>query len=1130
MQHLHNQKESNQRQQEHLRQEINFRERFSLTPKMPLVIPIREAYPKAPPVPTQELLKLMENPNTQICYPWRAWDNLMTGLMAQAPWTHDWAFLKSKNMFNRMENQEICNVMLGFRSNSLVLVFPPAQVQSQVQPEPEMNSLMLDISPSPMLSTLNLNSCPVKVMLNGKLPEGARIVGAEVAVIDVFVNAFMKLGTGTLDYQISATSLMTKREFAKAVNPSDSSDSDSSGSVGQNFPYCDTFMDFNILCWNARGAASAEFRQVFMDLKNRYSPNVVFIYETRVGSNGAKSILNNLGYSGYFKVDLLGYAGGLWVLWNSREINLTVQGSTFQEIHATLEVRDQPLMLISFIYANPLLERRRFVWKNLEDIAVVNSLPWVVCGDFNEMLSRDEKWGGNPASLNRIREFSNCLANSGLEDLGFVGQKYSWFNKRDNGHMILERIDRFLANASWIQHFPHVVNHHLPRVKSDHTPILLFSRDVNVDFSKRPFRCERAWLKEPDFLKLAENAWHEAPNSYKGLPLIRDRAIDWNKNSFGNIFQRKNKIFRRMEGINKAMNYGPKPHLIKIEQALAQEYQKVLDQEEELWASKARLDWLQLGDSNTAYFHSSVVSCRRKNKILALKDARGNWIYEANVIREHIIGYFQDCFQNIPTSEFLALIHPPKIDSTHHSHLESVPTPKEVKEALWDLKPFNAAGIDGFQPGFFQNCWSFLEKDLVYEIQNAFLRNSIPEDRNKTMICFVPKCPNPLEIKNFPPISLCYTLYKVVSKILVNRLKPLIPDLLNFNQGPFVPGRKTIDNVIIAQELVHSMKKKRKGKHGWILVENCISSVQQCILVNGGLSRFFKPSRGLTINNSKTSIWFAPSTPAEEKSLVMRNFSFKIETKPGIYLGHSLGIGNKTSDFKSIIDKLVGKMEMWNSKFLSKASRVTLLNSVCCPLLAYYMQSLKLPVVVCNSIEKIQRNFFWKSGNKQSIHTINWETICKPKWLGGFGIGRIKDRNHALLAKLSWRVTNENQQVWAKLMKVYNQESRANGSVVGKGIKWGLKLLEIGLHSVIYSGEDTLVWKDTWAGNTPIRQLISGPLNLHEDTLSVKNFADDLGKWKWDKISFELPLHIKERIMGIPCFKDSVLKDRKAWS
>ncbi|KAF7819529.1 reverse transcriptase [Senna tora] len=295
------------------------------------------------------------------------------------------------------------------------------------------------------------------------------------------------------------------------------------------------------------------------------------------------------------------------------------------------------------------------------------------------------------------------------------------------------------------------------------------------------------------------------------------------------------------------------------------------------------------------------------------------------------------------------------------------------------------------------------------------------------------------------------------------------------------------------------------------------------------LDVFLQSSR-LSVNNSKSSIWFAPSTPEGEKRLVRKSFSFKVETKPGTYLGHSLGIGNKTSDFKPIIDKLVGKMDLWNSKFLSKAGRVTLLNSVCSPLLAYYMQNLKLPVSVCNSIEKIQRNFFWKSGNKQSIHTINWETICKPKWLGGLGIGRVKERNHALLAKLSWRVSIENQQVWAKLMKIYNQASKANGSVVGKGIKWGLSLLELGLHSVIHSGKDTFVWKDTWAGSTPIRHLICGPLNLHEDNLPVNNFADDLGKWNWDKISFDLPLHIKEKIMGIPCFKDSDVKDKKAWS
>ncbi|KAF7802408.1 reverse transcriptase [Senna tora] len=145
---------------------------------------------------------------------------------------------------------------------------------------------------------------------------------------------------------------------------------------------------------------------------------------------------------------------------------------------------------------------------------------------------------------------------------------------------------------------------------------------------------------------------------------------------------------------------------------------------------------------------------------------------------------------------------------------------------------------------------------------------------------------------------------------------PFILGFLSFNQGAIVPGRKTIDNVFIAQELVHYMKKKCKGKFGDVLDE-------------------FLQSFGLSVNNSKSSIWFAPCTYKEGKRAVVRSLNFKVESKLDVYLGHPLGIGNRSSYYKPIIDKMVGRMEIWNSKLLSKA--------------------------VCIAIEKFQRDFFWKS-------------------------------------------------------------------------------------------------------------------------------------------------------------------------
>ena len=125
------------------------------------------------------------------------------------------------------------------------------------------------------------------------------------------------------------------------------------------------------------------------------------------------------------------------------------------------------------------------------------SLPWVLLGDFNEMISEDEKMGGLPLNRNRIFAFRNCMDKCGLMDLGFQGPRFTWTNKSPVWQCnIKERLDRGLGNAKWKILFPAAEVHHLPRVKSNHCPILLIT-DPLEQKSPKPFQFEQMWLTDP---------------------------------------------------------------------------------------------------------------------------------------------------------------------------------------------------------------------------------------------------------------------------------------------------------------------------------------------------------------------------------------------------------------------------------------------------------------------------------------------------------------------------------------------------------------------------------------------------------------------------------------------------------
>ena len=94
-------------------------------------------------------------------------------------------------------------------------------------------------------------------------------------------------------------------------------------------------------------------------------------------------------------------------------------------------------------------------------------------------------------------------------------------------------------------------------------------------------------------------------------------------------------------------------------------------------------------------------------------------------------------------------------------------TPEEIKEALWSMQPYKAPGLDGLHAGFFQRFWMIVGSSVRDEVENAFLTKKIPEYLNKTHIVLIPKIQGPETISNYRPISLCNSIYKVISKVLV---------------------------------------------------------------------------------------------------------------------------------------------------------------------------------------------------------------------------------------------------------------------------------------------------------------------------------------------------------------------------
>ena len=312
-------------------------------------------------------------------------------------------------------------------------------------------------------------------------------------------------------------------------------------------------------------------------------------------------------------------------------------------------------------------------------VAELYNMPWVIAGDFNETLINEDKFGGRAVSVSRSLLFKECLDKCNMIDIGFLGPRFTWTNRREVHALIQERFDRYFVNPSWVLMSPEAKVTHLTRCHSDHCPVLL-EMQLRCHVGKvRPFRFQTAWLLDPTFPPLVHQAWESNNNLEAAISCFTLKAREWNKNQFGNIFIWKKNLMSRVNGIQRALALKPSTFLVNLENELLKELDVVLNQEEELWALKSRVNWMIQDDRNTSFYHVSTLVRRKRNKIMAIKDAVGDWIHEEDDIKFFIRSGFNKIY--LPSLSCV-----PKTDPTISSWQ---PRLTEVERECHDPNPWN---------------------------------------------------------------------------------------------------------------------------------------------------------------------------------------------------------------------------------------------------------------------------------------------------------------------------------------------------------------------------------------------------------------------------------------------------------
>jgi len=221
-----------------------------------------------------------------------------------------------------------------------------------------------------------------------------------------------------------------------------------------------------------------------------------------------------------------------------------------------------------------------------------------------------------------------------------------------------------------------------------------------------------------------------------------------------------------------------------------------------IFLQQSRLLWLKDGDANSKFLHTIISSRRRRNSIVSFVEV-GRIVEGVQPICNSIFLHFRNHFKatrvgrpDVGNLHFKALIF------QDGGELIKPFSVDEVKAAVWDCDSFKSLGPDGVNFGFIKDLWHVLGDDVMRFVSEFHRNGKLSRGINYTFIAFIPKVDNPHKLNDFRPISLVGSLYKILAKVLANRLRVVVRKVVSETQKAFVKDRQILDGVRVANKVV----------------------------------------------------------------------------------------------------------------------------------------------------------------------------------------------------------------------------------------------------------------------------------------------------------------------------------------
>ncbi|GKV09429.1 hypothetical protein SLEP1_g20934 [Rubroshorea leprosula] len=790
-----------------------------------------------------------------------------------------------------------------------------------------------------------------------------------------------------------------------------------------------------------------------IELVGLKKPAVVFLCETLLDIRGMEKVRRRLGFRHCFVVDRVGRSGGLAMLWNP-DIQLSLL--SYSQNHIDMEVEGMGSSHWRFTSYYGHLERHncKRSWLLLRDLAAQSALPWLISGDFNDLLHLDEKLGGTSQPNWMLHGFKEVVDACDLAEVQMVGGQFTW---RRGG--VKEKLDRG------------TITRDKPGAKRD------------SDLRRCGFETP-AVRKQFNLAGLLSSAWVIGPPYCKRCAFVLRTSNDGILHILA--------MYRN----------GEWKHKFEELQVIATTYFS------SLFSSTAPSSIEQV----TSCLCLRVTIAANDFLLQPFMEANiTEALYQMHPTKalgpDGLSPSFFQCFWSIvkddivkPCLDFLnnGGVLPHGLNFTHIVLISKCNEPTTMA----DLRPISLCNVIYriLAKGRRKRGWQAIKLDM----SKAFDRVEWP---------YLEQVIHALGFAERWIRLIMECVSSVTYEVLLNgkEVGQIIPSR-GLRQGdPLLPYL-----FILCAEGLTAMIHKADNSRSLHSIQICRSApkVFHLFFVDDSLLflhaieteaanlmailQAYEQASGQVINLQKSSITFSSNVQPRARSRISHILGIKEVDSPGRYLGFPADIGrSRIATFSTLKSKFWAHIAEWREQPLSRAGREVLIKSVLQSLPTYVMGLFLLPKAICTDLELIMNRYWWGGGeDEHKIHWMEWRKLAISKKSRGLGFCAMREFNLSMLGKQVWRLLMHPNSLAARIMKaryfprstILRVELKSPCSVTWLSIWHSIELLNQGCRRLI----ETNSW---------MRDLVLETFNAHEARLILAIPLSWMGRedsWMWN--------------------------------